>query len=387
MKVFIEPSDVLFFRDGKPFVAGESHRAESFFPPTPMSLQGAIRSRIIQDNGGRFDSFATDPDQFSELTAMIGKPGMEDFGKLLIQGPFVAKRENGTVNELFPLPQDLVFGRKGEKAFGTVAPMSSFPVETDLDNINLTWFRSGVHLESRAGFLSFNNFKKYFLEMLTPEDAKEVIQEKDIFSHELRPGIRLDVEKRRPETGKLYFGDFIRLHSGYGFSADIEGVKLEKNGWLKLGGESRACWYENINSDTCSCSWQTLLNDNELKDALLVHLQKHKQFKVYFASPAFFERGALPDFINPESCEGNVGETKVKLVGACIGKTLLLGGWDLVKNKPKPMRRFVSAGSVYFFKLLDGSENEAIKAFHGKNISQFGKEIGFGLTFMGVSHV
>ncbi|MFN3533317.1 MAG: type III-B CRISPR module-associated Cmr3 family protein, partial [Candidatus Brocadia sp.] len=32
MKIFIEPNDVLMFRDGKPFSGGDDHYARSTFP-------------------------------------------------------------------------------------------------------------------------------------------------------------------------------------------------------------------------------------------------------------------------------------------------------------------------------------------------------------------
>jgi CRISPR-associated protein Cmr3 len=36
-------------------------------------------------------------------------------------------------------------------------------------------------------------------------------------------------------------------------------------------------------------------------------------------------------------------------VGAAIPRPLLLGGFDVAKGVPKPMRAFVPAGAVYFF--------------------------------------
>src|SRR6266700_992042 len=46
MRIFLEPSESLLFRTGRPFDAGESGYAESMFPPTPETLQGAIRATI-----------------------------------------------------------------------------------------------------------------------------------------------------------------------------------------------------------------------------------------------------------------------------------------------------------------------------------------------------
>lgn len=48
---FIEADDVLMFRDGRPFTAGESHVIQSLFPPSPLTLQGALRSYILNQAG------------------------------------------------------------------------------------------------------------------------------------------------------------------------------------------------------------------------------------------------------------------------------------------------------------------------------------------------
>ncbi len=46
MRIFIEPTEPLLFRRGHAFDAGESNFADSMFPPTPETLQGAIRAMI-----------------------------------------------------------------------------------------------------------------------------------------------------------------------------------------------------------------------------------------------------------------------------------------------------------------------------------------------------
>ncbi|MBV9614034.1 MAG: hypothetical protein JO031_01100, partial [Ktedonobacteraceae bacterium] len=46
MRIFIQPCEVLLFRTGHPFNAGENHYADTLFPPTPETLQGAIRATI-----------------------------------------------------------------------------------------------------------------------------------------------------------------------------------------------------------------------------------------------------------------------------------------------------------------------------------------------------
>ena len=52
---------------------------------------------------------------------------------------------------------------------------------------------------------------------------------------------------------------------------------------------------------------------------------------------------------------------KVKIAAACIGRPLVVSGWDVAKNQPKATRRLAPAGSVYFVG-LDGTP-EAIETW------------------------
>ena len=56
----------------------------------------------------------------------------------------------------------------------------------------------------------------------------------------------------------------------------------------------------------------------------------------------------------------------------------------MAKNKPKPMRKAVPAGSVYYFRLENEDYTEKIReSFHFKNISDVLPEEGFGLAILG----
>lgn len=102
MELIIKPVDIWLFRDGRPFLAGEDHDAISIFPPTPFTLQGAIRTKVLVDKGVDLTSFAyqeqPDPD--------VGYG--DNFGKLRLLGPLLAREEDGKWKRLIPVPADLV---------------------------------------------------------------------------------------------------------------------------------------------------------------------------------------------------------------------------------------------------------------------------------------
>ena len=166
----------------------------------------------------------------------------------------------------------------------------------------------------------------------------------------------------------------IRLKKDYCLLVKINEIdSMPEKGLFTLGGEGKTVRFEKINNNPL----EDLENMNfELKDGI---------FKLYLATPAIFENGWLPRWINAETLEGEKDGIKLKLIACAIGKYLRIGGWDMAKNEPKPMYKAVPAGSVYYFKVLNGaSSNDVKNIFHFKNISDINPEEGFGLSCVGV---
>jgi len=98
-------------------------------------------------------------------------------------------------------------------------------------------------------------------------------------------------------------------------------------------------------------------------------------FKLYLATPAIFSDGWRPA---PKKISG------AELIAAVVGKPLSIGGFDMKPKEgkrpgPKPMRRAVPAGSVYYYR---GSFDSALE-FHAKSISDYGSEQGYGIVYIG----
>ena len=93
----IEPNDPLFFRDSRPFTAGETDFATGIFPPMPSTLYGAVRSWLLLANPAAFDRFRKGKHH------LLGSPC--EPGSLRIAGPFLHHDKWGL---LFPAPADIV---------------------------------------------------------------------------------------------------------------------------------------------------------------------------------------------------------------------------------------------------------------------------------------
>lgn len=75
MRIFIEPNDILMFRDGRPFAGEDDHFARGVFPSSPATIYGALRSHILSVKWSEFNKFKNNPEQIpEEVRKEIGTP-------------------------------------------------------------------------------------------------------------------------------------------------------------------------------------------------------------------------------------------------------------------------------------------------------------------------
>ncbi len=365
MTIFIEPSDVWLFRDGRPFAPNERGRAVSLFPPTPQTMQGIIRSARLAHSQEPFDYR-----RWSDaLKSEIGQP--DNFGSLRLRGPLVAKREGNSVKPLFLLPLDVIRLQGG---WHILAPRFA-------SHLKVNWRQSALQLllppdesepcKFEVGWLSEKELLIY-LGGGTLSDAS-VTQTDSLFRHEARFGVQIDSKPKRPPEGMLYQVEFVRLHDGVGLLLEVGGVSLPDVGLLQMGGEARSGRYESVSP---------LLPLPRDKRVLPV-VGNNLRFKLYFATSAIFHSGWLPKWLNPQSLSGRYNGVEVRLISAAVGRSQPIGGRDISKrDRQRPVRRAVPAGSVYFFE-TEASEDDVFQAFDGQCLSDADAQIGFGFCFVG----
>lgn len=374
-KIFIEPLDVLLFRESKPFSGGEDHLARSVFPPPPSTLYAALRSHLLSSNFGRMEAFKEGIDVPAHLTEEIGTPSR--FGTLEIQRLLLARRKIGPdasqpaaqVELLYPMPGDVMELKGSAPArYVLLRPANGLPMETNLPHgLQHLWFPKDLHLEASGGWLTEAGMQRY-LEGNAHSDASfflndEVIAEdqvgKEIFTREERTGIARDRASRSVREGLLYSVEYVRLKQGVGLFTECSGTKLlPESGVINLGGDRRPAYYQ-------------AAIDSDLKlDKVKEQIAACRRFKIFVITPALIEHGWCPKWIDHQTLEGVLNGISVKLVAAALGKPVGIGGFDIVKQHPKPIHRFVPAGSVYFFELLEGDADKVMEAFHRKSISE-----------------
>lgn len=354
----ITPNDTLFFRDGRPFSMGMESWAETIFPPNPSTVYGAVRSWLIFEKG--------DLKSFKEGKFREELGTADDKGSLKIKGPLLIKDND----IFFACPKDLLI-EKSEKEENKLHKLAflkrseSFISDYPLGKILLE--KEMEKLEEAEGFLT----NIYLNDYLSKKIDIRLTPKKEIYIEEPKIGIARERLTKTTKEGHLYHLPMVRLNDGVSIVVKIEGISnIPEKRLLHLGGEGRTARIEKI-------------SDQIFKDDKGLDFNKGL-FKVYFATPAIFEKGYIPKWIDENTFEGNFDGIKLKLVCCAIGKYKLIGGWDLAKDEPKPMYRAVPAGSVYYFEILDRSDIEKIKdTFHFKNISDVYPEEGYGLALIG----
>ncbi|MCS7200482.1 MAG: type III-B CRISPR module-associated protein Cmr3 [Caldimicrobium sp.] len=357
MWIKIVPNDNLFFRTGRPFGMGSETWTDSIFPPYPSTIYGALRTYLLF-NRGSLKKFKEEG--YEDIGSSKNK------GNMKIIGPLLALREA----ILFPAPLDLVKKKENEKLVLLSKISRPKIFFSDYPHDNLLMFKGDNQVEEANVFIDDLTLKDYL------EGKKKeffYIKKSKLYLIEPKIGIARERLTLTSKEGHLYRIPMIRLSRESFILVRVSKVlNMPEKGVFNLGGEGKTVYYEKLEGNPLEIFVNGTLN------------LTNRVFKIYLATPAIFEKGWLPNWIDENSLEGNFNGIELKLICCAIGKYVRIGGWDLAKKEPKPMYKAVPAGSVYYFEVLDNTTEEEIRnTFHLKNISDINPEEGFGLSLVG----
>lgn len=336
MIIEMEPLDVLFFRDSKPFNKGEDNWASSIPFPNLTTLYGMLRSTYFSLHINEFFPDKKENDSTNAIRIESANLVYQD-------------------SVYYPIPEDLYCyeAKDGyhfmyKQCVESKDMVSSFNVETGLEHF--VKIPNTYHKQKpvSTAFFRFDkeNLQAYFMndENLKHKDFREFIFE------EGKIGIGRSDRSKCSEEGLLYRIGQIRYEKDLKIRVKInDGIlDLPEKGTLKLGGQGNSVSYK-------------LLKDTESINFCTDRKEKCNRVKLYLKSPAVFQNGWKPDFLEKGKLEGVLDGKKVRLLTACINGYLPIGGYDLEKNCPKPLVKAVPAGSVYLFELLEPAEVVKLK--------------------------
>lgn len=345
---FIEPLDVLFLRGNKLFGDPGSY-GESLIPPWPSVAAGALRTRILVDDGVDLQAFAESRVEHSYL----GTP--QEPGSFTLTAFHLARRHgDGRVEVLMAIPADLVIT---EDKPGAAQPRRLVPTATGESSIrhsfplplcpilpaqNRSKPLSGYWL-TQAGWCQHRCGESV--------DPAHLVSNAHLWRMDDRVGVGLDMTQRRAAEGKLFAMQAVSLiqrghaldlqqnRSDYdvGFVAGIMGAELPRSGTIRFGGDGRGA--------RLALMEQTL---PELDYAVMAH---QKKARMILTTPGIFDNGWLPNGIHKNAQGGYdlvLEGIRGRLVCAAVSRSEVVSGWDIARGQPKEAQRCAPTGSVYW---------------------------------------
>lgn len=370
--------DSWFFRESRPFDVIGGSELSSVFPPSPATMAGAIRSAIGDKQNIVWSNYLHD-EKYAELRSRIGDN--ESLGQMAIKGIFLSRKipdTNDDWERLYPVPAHLVasyeppsteFAATHEKArikelqFLQVGK----PVHCDLGakvRLAVPPTRDFKALEdywlTKSGLTKVLNGQTDLIVKSEQTKAYDLIHSDELFSNEARLGIARNNQNRTAVQGNLYQTQHIRPAGSVAIEVDVEGLETSDNpvsGIVRLGGEGRAAAFKVIdtNNNLAKIEYQEVVK-RDIKLVLLSALHI-PQSKTYTPLPGF----SKTEQDGKSVWTGIINGIALTLHCAVIGKVLREGGWDVRKNKPRAVRSFIPAGSVFYCTVDNGDVNTALK--------------------------
>lgn len=401
MTVFLDPLDVLLFRDGRPRVLGDSHLMTGTFPPPPSALYGGFRSAVLAHKSAQFSKHDVEEDPApvkatfdrlpADVKAVVGdwnsRTGGLSLGRVSLAR---INRERGTLERLFPLGSDLVKPKgKEDGALRLLTPqdragyVSSLPEA--LRPLGVTG--STEFMEPAGGYVSEKAFLAYLMnELDNPALTEKPISLSTLAGEEDRVSVSLMHKMEKGQTtrkrngtgveGMLFTSKMTRLGPDIGLLVEVDaGGMLPERGVLRLGAEMRAA------------AWHTVNATDSLKEPLVKAFAEKTKLRLVVTSPAPFAQGWIPDFLNPDTLKGSLHGIAVELKGATVGRYVNVGGWDMARNRPRDAQRAVPTGSVYYLTCKDGKAAELASRLIGTSLFSSDTEsakLGLGIVYPGI---
>lgn len=352
----LEPLDVLFFRDGRPF--GEATRARSGLP-TPQVLSGAIRTWLLRQHGCDFRKLDEAVRGGAPLEeAFAASCGAGWIARVRVRGPWLARRSSRSdgLEVLVPAPATLHRPKRSSQqgprchdpkagsskqrpgtlfCLAPLGPHQSLPGWKPLINeMRPLWLKSPVHTERVAGYLTPQGLKR-LLDGGLPEDSEDdeqsdLVKPDKLFAFDLRTGIVVDADRLTAAEHMLYAASFLAMKPWVEFLAEVilppevPATLFAGQITLPFGGERRQVRARDV-TKTTPIQWPK------------PSVPADGRTLVMLTTPGIFKDGWRPECFK----EGN-------LVAAAVPGYEAVSGWDLARGGPKRTRFAVPAGSVYF---------------------------------------
>lgn len=329
----LQPLDVLFFRDGRPFTGSE--RSVSGLP-MPQTFAGAIRTALLRSAGcdfRRLGAAMSSGGTFAEAVEQSCPGEFHWIGMFRARGPWLARQQSDHEKPevLVPVPAVLHKGKRNTSVCHRFNPLPAgelpgWKPSGDQDGLRPLWLKELDPTEPAEGYLTPKGLDQ-FLRGEVPA-AKDFVPASELFALDFRTWIGISPDRLVAEDSQIFGRGFLALKPGVLLYGEIvlpdsaADSPIGEFSPLPLGGEGRNVLVERLPSPYEWPSSQPMGG-------------KQKPL-VLLTTPCPFQAGWKPTSLADH------------LVAAAVPGSLAFSGWDLARGGPKPTRFAVPAGSVYF---------------------------------------
>lgn len=335
--IFIEPLDVLYLRGNKLFGEAGSY-GEALLPPWPSVVAGAIRSRMLADAQLDLAEFGRNEIAHPQL----GTP--EQPGSFRITGfHFARRRSNGQMENLYPLPSDLLVLENDAKEIiirklsPVAQPNNGIQTSTVFDMLPV--LAETKRRKPLTGYWLNDAGWQICLQGQVPT-SKHLVRTAELWSYDQRVGVGLNADTRHAEEGHLFSMQAVAFKPDVGFVCTITGATPPEYGTLRFGGDGRAAAISAIPA---------------VKPVIDVdQILQTRCCRLILTTPGIFTQGWLPNGAK-QAANGEIVFDLYDVTGkihcASVPRAEVISGWNMAKSEPKPAQRVAPTGSIYWLML------------------------------------
>lgn len=350
-QVNLWPIEPLLFSDNRSARAGEDHLIRDQ-DPSPHTIYGAIGANIVSKLGAEVNPAKWDNarEYLGDFETDIEK-GSQDRAELI--GFYYSDTSD---KAWLPLPRHVMLLKIGDNiSTGNTAEIkeqqSTIAKSSLADLRYYLYFKPDDFETDQEFFFSKEMLKKVLCGIMSANshlhNGSEILSIEKIYQAEIRLGLGMDNRKNQVKESILFsrpyrrFASDIQLDTSEWRSASITAyfqtcrpiskAHLSRNRLAFLGGDrGRASISFNKEDDGKPLT--------DLKEEVKQHVRGSKGFFGYLLTPAVKETG-WPQI-----------DGKAPLAAA-TGKPITISGWntDASDPHPRPLRRLIPAGSVFFY--------------------------------------
>jgi len=388
----ITPKQPLIFRNGKPFGTSDNALAETWPFPQPSTIAGAMRTAWAESQNKDYES----------------KEDIATIKRKAIYGPLLTRYSEKEEPELlFSAPADSICLMSNEDNNNYIYKLTPEKISknqgTDFihEKLSPVFLNNAPKDKPAKNAPLFWNFNK-MLNWLKDDNLNKISAEDQGIQSlpvELRTHVSINPESQTAESGHLFQTAGIDFGKQQIALGDTEKNYQKQGGWVDYEYGLACSFQEELPNTLRTIGAESRLGNIQKMDNLIpkcpqpltAAINHIKAFRLILATPAIFEQGYLPKWINPETMEADCRGMKLRLHAVSVKRWQPGTSWDMASNESKQgkgmrkLQRLTPAGTVYWFEILSGGMDA--EGFWLTSISDQREYDGYGLTLPGVWNI